>query len=102
MPIYICRCDKLSCCIHFCRSLLLDVSCNGSNTVTHDANIPGSWPISETSLSNDQVHKQFPPLFWRDARQFMVFHKILGTSVGADLSASHCFSHYPVYFIHPH
>src|SRR5947209_1198806 len=85
MPTYIGGCDKVSCCIQFCRSLFLDVSCNGCNAVARDSDIPGSWPISEAGLSNDQVHKQFPPLFWSDARQFMVFHKILGTSVGAEL-----------------
>src|SRR6266480_3330335 len=61
MPIYIGRCDKLSCCVHFCRSLLLDMFCNGCNAVTRDANIPGSWQISEVGLPNDQVHKQFLP-----------------------------------------
>src|SRR2546426_6607709 len=61
MPVHVCRYDQVPCRVHFHRPRLFYILGCCCDSITSDAYIPGSWPVSEAGVSNDQVHERVPP-----------------------------------------
>src|SRR5438105_6813634 len=49
-------CNEISFCIHFYVRGFIQMLYNSGNAATTDADIPGPGVLSETGVSNDQVH----------------------------------------------